>query len=92
MDGACARAERAVKGVGALIWDFFGVSGGILLRCPAPNEEDDKRVREEAVALGLDFRPAVKNGCRRAVCGFTRLSGSHIKHLAIKSTKFSSSQ
>lgn len=38
---AATRADRAVKGVGALICDFFGVSITCLLRLL--NEEDDKR-------------------------------------------------
>lgn len=92
VDGTCERLERAVKGVGALICDFLGVSGCTLLRCPAPKEEDDRGVRDEVDPAVLDLRPTMKKGCRRAVCGLIRLSGSHIKHLAMKSTKFSSSQ
>lgn len=43
--------ERAVKGVGALIWDFFGVSVGLLPRVDT-FEDDDSMVLLEAFSVG----------------------------------------
>ena len=51
-----------------------------------------KFLEEDGAGLmTLGRRPPVRKGCRRAIAGFIRRSGSQIKHLAIKSTKNSSS-
>ena len=85
------REMRAVRGVGALIWDFLGVSVGLdlLVRLDAV----DRRALA-VVDEGVDFErfPAVIKGCRIAFWGLIRRSGSHTRHLETKSTKSSSSQ
>jgi len=55
--------ERAVRGVGALINDFFGVSFRDFL---VPIRLDDDIVAFEAVTLPRDVRLPVTNGCRKA--------------------------
>jgi hypothetical protein len=86
------REERAVRGVGAPIWDFLGVSiTGLLLLALTADVINDFAVP----VRGLGFfvrRPAAINGCRIAACGFIRRSGSQIKHLDMKSTNSSSLQ
>ncbi len=62
------RALRAVRGVGALIMDFFGVSVTFVLRLP---RFDDADCRSAFAVLGeglgtFDRRPAVMYGCRSA--------------------------
>ena len=89
---ARVRELRAVSGVGALISDFFGVSVTLVLRLPRFDEAD---CNSALAVLGvglvtLDRRPAVMYGCRSAACGFNRRSGSHTRHLEMKSTKRSS--
>ena len=82
---------RAVRGVGALIWDFLGESVGLDLL--ARLDAVDRRAL--AVVEGVEpFErfPAVIKGCRIAFWGLMRRSGSHIRHLETKSTKSSSSQ
>lgn len=54
--------ERAVRGVGALMRDFLGVSV-TCLRMLKLDEEDAGFV---VVAVGRGLRPAVINGCRIA--------------------------
>ena len=64
MVGFVVRAERAVSGAGALIWDFFGVSIGLLREL----ESKPLLVLLDGVAgtllpaTGLDFLPATMNG------------------------------
>lgn len=81
--------ERAVSGVGALINDFFGVSTtcfGLL-----PLKLDDEGVdRVPMIVVACRRLPASIKGCRTAVWGFMRRSGSHTRHLAMKSTNSSS--
>lgn len=60
---AFARDERAVRGVGALIKDFFGVSFNCLLRLPARLDDDSVLVVD---AKTFERRPAVTNGCLMA--------------------------
>ncbi len=87
------RLERAVKGVGALIKDFLGVSVTVLLlRLP----EADAVFNSDLAAPGeglvaFDRFPANTNGWRNADWGFSRRSGSHARHFPIKSTNESSS-
>ena len=74
---AFVRALRAVSGVGALICDFFGVSVGLLRPLPSTLFDEDKCPRGElgtVLLMIFAFRPAVMNGCRKADCGFKRLS------------------
>jgi hypothetical protein len=80
---------RAVRGVGALIKAFLGVSITCLLR--DPNVKDDG-VDFGACIEGLTLRPDVTKGCLKAVCGFMRCSGSQARHLLTKSTNSSSLQ
>jgi len=83
---------RAVRGVGALIWDFLGVS--VVFDLLARLDAVDKRalaVAEDGVEIFERF-PAVMKGCRIAFWGLMRRSGSHTRHLETKSTKSSSSQ
>jgi hypothetical protein len=83
---------RAVRGVGALICDFFGVS--VALDLLARLDAVDRRalaVAEEGVETFERF-PAEMKGCRIAFWGLIRRSGSHTRHLETKSTKRSSSQ
>lgn len=83
---------RAVSGVGALIWDFLGVS--VSLDLLARLDAVDRRalaVVDEGVEPFERF-PALIKGCRIAFWGLIRRSGSHIRHLETKSTKSSSSQ
>ena len=78
--------------MGALIWDFLGVS--VALDLLAKLDAVDKRalaVVDEGVDPFERF-PAVIKGCRIAFWGLIRRSGSHIRHLETKSTKSSSSQ
>jgi len=82
--GTVVRDDRAVRGVGALICDFFGVSPPLCLL------DDGKERGLEMEGLGLvsrGRRPDVMNSCRNAVCGFIRRSGSQTRHFAMKSTK-----
>lgn len=81
------REERAVRGVGALINDFLGVSFSTLLRLPLKLE--DGVVLAEEVS-NFCRRPAATNGWRMAACGFILLSGSQTRHFETKSTKSSS--
>ena len=78
---------RAVRGVGALIRDFLGVSVTCLLLLLRLEEEG---VDLAVVVGGLILRPVVTNGCRIAAWGFIRRSGSQTRHLATKSTNSSS--
>ena len=89
---ASVREVRAVRGVGALMSDFFGVSVTLVLRLP---RFEDAVCRSVFAVLGVALtvfvrRPAAMYGCRRAACGFNRRSGSHTKHFEMKSTKRSS--
>lgn len=84
---AAVLEDRAVRGVGALMSDFFGVSVNCLLRAP---NVDDEGVDFGPFIAGLALLPAVTKGCRRAVCGFILRSGSHTRHFATKSTNSSS--
>ena len=82
------RLARAVRGVGALIRDFFGVSiTCLVLLLLKPDDEGVDRVLVAFASLRL---PANIKGCRMAVCGFIRRSGSQTRHLAMKSTNSSS--
>jgi hypothetical protein len=86
------REMRAVRGVGALIWFFFGVSEALDL--PARLDAVDRRalaVAEDGVEPFERF-PAVMKGCRSAFWGLMRRSGSHMRHFETKSMKSSSSQ
>lgn len=80
------REERADKAVGPLINDFFGVSATSFRRLRV----DDDKVDFTADGGGLDRLPEATNGCRIAVCGFRRLSGSQTRHFEMKSTNSSS--
>lgn len=83
------RVVRAVSGVGALIKDFLGVSVTCLVLLPLKlDDEGVDRVLDVTLA-SLRF-PAIMKGCRMAVCGFIRRSGSQTRHLAMKSTNSSS--
>lgn len=87
------RDVRAVSGVGALMRDFFGVSVTFVLLLPRFEEADCRKVLAALLGVGLgtfDRRPPVMYGCRRAACGFSRRSGSHMRHFVMKSTKCSS--
>lgn len=70
--GTCevaVRLLRAVRGVGALICDFFGVSGGLLRPAVSSPLDEFRWGRGEAgtgLLIILAFLPAVMNGCRRA--------------------------
>jgi hypothetical protein len=44
-----------------------------------------------ALTAACRRRPARIQGCRKAGCGFRRFSGSHVRHLAMKSRNNSSS-
>jgi len=82
--GIVVRDDRAVRGVGAPICDFFGVSPPFCLL------DDGKERGLEMEGLGLvsrGRRPDVMNSCRNAACGFIRRSGSQTRHFAMKSTK-----
>lgn len=94
VDGAAfviTREVRAVRGVGALICDFFGVSVTCLARLLERLEDDNNAFAGEAPMV-LVRRPPVTNGCRMAACGLIRFSGSQVRHFEIKSTKSSSLQ
>ena len=80
---------RAVRGVGALICDFFGVSIICLLRLVERLDEDSNIFPGEGLTTLGRLPPATK-GCRMAACGLIRFSGSQVKHFAMKSTKSSS--
>lgn len=80
---------RAVRGVGALICDFFGVSITCLLRLVERLDEDSKIFPGEELTTLTRLLPVTK-GCRMAACGLIRFSGSQVKHFATKSTKSSS--
>ncbi len=87
------REVRAVRGVGALMRDFFGVSVTFVLRLPRFDEADCRKVLAVLLGVGLGTlvrRPPVMYGCRRAAWGFNRRSGSHSRHFVMKSTKCSS--
>ena len=88
---ASDRELRAVRGVGALMRDFFGVSVTFVLRLPRFEEAVCSKVLA-VLGVGATFLrlPAVMYGCRIAACGFNRRSGSHTKHFEMKSTKRSS--
>lgn len=79
---------RAVRGVGALICDFFGVSVTCLLRLLERLDEDSKVFPGEGLT-SLARLPVTK-GCRIAAWGLIRFSGSQVRHFAMKSTKSSS--
>lgn len=88
---ARVRVVRAVKGVGALICDFFGVSVTLETR-ELVRLDDDKRafaMAGEGLAT-LERRPALRKACCKAAWGFIRRSGSQTKQRAMKSTKSSS--
>ena len=86
------REIRAVRGVGALIWDFLGVSVSLdlLVRLDAVDRRALAVVDEGDDTF--ERFPALIKGCRIAFWGLIRRSGSHIRHLETKSTKSSSSQ
>jgi len=84
------REDRDVKGVGALIIDFFGVSIACLLRLLLRLGDEVVNLEGAIVRVALCFRPAATNGCRRADCGFILRSGSQTRHFDMKSTKSSS--
>ena len=79
--------ERAVRGVGALMSDFLGVSVTALARVL---NVDDEGVAFGVFNEGLVLRSPATKGCRKAVCGFIRRSGSQTRHFATKSTNSSS--
>lgn len=79
--------ERAVRGVGALMRDFLGVSVTCLFRRLKLDEEEAVFA---VVVGGFGLRPEVTNGCRIAVWGFIRRSGSQTRHFETKSMKSSS--
>lgn len=59
--------DRAVRGVGALIWDFLGVSVNCLLRGPTKLDDDSSAFAAPEGGLGpFGRRPAVTKGCRMA--------------------------
>ena len=90
----------ALRGAGALIKLFFGVSvaAELLRELPTRDEElvflllgvDKPRDGVCGMEDGVCF-PASMNGCLSAACGLMRRSGSQTRHLAMKSTKSSSS-
>lgn len=58
------RLERAVKGVGALICDFFGVSVTLDVRDPERLDDDSNALVVEGEGLvTLDRRPVFKKLC-----------------------------
>lgn len=69
--------------------DFFGVSITCLVLLPL-KPDDEGAVRVLVVAFAYLRLPANMKGCRMAVCGFIRRSGSQTRHLAMKSTNSSS--
>ena len=81
------RDVRAVRGVGALICDFFGVS----VACFRLEKlaDDSSALAGEGLTT-LVRRPPVTKECRIAACGLIRFSGSHVRHFEMKSTKSSS--
>jgi hypothetical protein len=92
------RVALAVRGVGGPM-TFLGASKVLdedasLLIFEAV---DDEPRMLRAAALGPDIgvfillRPPVINGCLIAFVGFSRRSGSQIRHFAMKSTKSASS-
>lgn len=82
---------RAVRGVGALICDFFGVSVTCLVRLLVTVGADSSDFDVlEGVLVGLGRLPPATKGCRMAACGLIRRSGSQTRHLAMKSTNSSS--
>jgi hypothetical protein len=83
------RVVRAVRGVGALISDFFGVSSTCLTRL-LPNVEEERVAFGVVDAGALGRFPAVTKGCLIAAWGLIRRSGSQTKHFEIKSTNSSS--
>ncbi|PSS30915.1 hypothetical protein PHLCEN_2v2540 [Hermanssonia centrifuga] len=87
------RLERAVKGVGALIKDFLGVSVTVLLlRLPEAEAVFNSDLAAPGEGLvAFDRFPANTNGWRNADWGFSRRSGSHARHFPMKSTNESSS-
>lgn len=86
------RVVRAVRGVGALIIDFFGVSVTLLVREAKFEVEVSNAFAVPGVGLAiLARRPAVMKGCRNAAWGFTRRSGSQTRHFEMKSMNSSSS-
>ena len=88
---ASVRALRAVSGVGALMRDFFGVSVTLVLRLPRLEDADCSRVLAVlGVGLGAFERRPAMYGWRNAAWGFSRRSGSHMRHFEMKSTKSSS--
>ena len=89
---AVVRALLAVRGVGALIWDFLGVSVScLLLRKLVADVSIVLAVLGEGLVIFVRF-PAEMKGCLRAACGFIRRSGSQTRHFDMKSTNSSSSQ
>lgn len=81
------RDDRAVRGVGALMRDFLGVSV-VSFRRPLRLGVDSVLFEVDVSTLGR--RPPVTKGCRKAEAGLIRRSGSQTRHLEIKSTKSSS--
>lgn len=81
------REERAVRGVGALINDFLGVSFSCLLRLPLKLEDGVLFITD---VDAFCRRPTATKGWRMAACGFILLSGSQMRHFETKSTKSSS--
>lgn len=69
--------------------DFFGVSVTCLLRLDKLEEEGVPLEDVSCCCITLRF-PAVMNGCRIAAWGLILLSGSHTRHLAMKSMNSSS--
>ena len=66
---ASDRELRAVRGVGALINDFFGVSVTLVLRLPRFDDADCRSAFAVLLGVGLVIlvlRPAVMYGCRNA--------------------------
>jgi len=85
------RVVRAVRGVGALICDFFGVSVTLETRELERLDDDSKAFAVAGEGLvTLPRRPALRKACCRAPWGFIRRSGSQTKQRAMKSTKSSS--
>lgn len=95
---ADTRVARAVKGMGGpmsfLVASALFVDDESLLIFEM--DEDPRMLRAAVLGplIGARslLRPPVMKGCLIAVWGFNLLSGSHIRHLAIKSTKSASSQ
>ena len=86
-------ATRAARGTGAPMVGLLEDSPVVIVAVRDVRVEESK-VRDELEVMPLDGgfrRPVVINGCLSAFWGFRRRSGSQCKHLAMKSTKCSSS-